>query len=110
MKPLSEPDYQLSMRTSPRARADERNQGLRSLLVHRLRDAAKAVVRLPNRTSIATAHSGRYTVHCETDNIWFGLPDWGEEIECPGECGQIFALEFAVFSAVPAPAAGAAEG
>jgi hypothetical protein len=103
MKPLSERDYQLSMRTSPRSPREERNEGLRSLLVHRLRDAAKAVVRLPNRTNIATADSGHYTVHCEPCSRWFPLPDWGEEIKSPC-CGQVYVLELAVFSALPDPA------
>lgn len=102
MKSLNEPDYRLSMRTSPRARHEEDNEGWRSLLVHRLRDAAKAVVRLPNKADIATAHSGCYTVHCEPCGKWFGLPDWGEEITAPC-CGRVFALEFAVLSCVYGP-------
>ena len=97
--PLEDRDYKLSMNASPRARDPQRNKELRSMIVHRLRDAAKAVVRLPNKTDINTAHAGHYAVHCEPCVRWFPLPAWGEEIECP-HCGGLFALELAVFSAI----------
>lgn len=100
MKPLSERDYQLSMRTSPRSPHAENNQGLRDLLVHRLRDADKAVVRLPRQKS-GTA-PGHFRVHCEPCGQWFALAAWGEEFQCP-HCDQLYALEYAVFSAVPRP-------
>jgi rRNA maturation endonuclease Nob1 len=88
------------MRTSPRSKDPRRNEGLRSLVVHRLRNAAKIIVRLPVSRNINTADSGSYNVHCEPCAYWFTLPDWGEEIKCP-RCGGLFALEFAVFSAIP---------
>jgi hypothetical protein len=102
---LNKPDWKLSMQLSPRARRGETTE-LRSLLVHRLRSAAKAVLRLPLQANIATATAGAYTVHCEPCARWFTLPDWGEEIRCD-KCRRLYALEFAVFSEIkdPVPAA-----
>jgi hypothetical protein len=97
--PLSSRDYRLSMRTSPRPQGRE-DEGLRSLLTHRLRDAAKAVVRLPLKSNIATAALKKYSVYCEPCRDWLRLPQWGEEINCP-KCGRLYVLELAVFSAVP---------
>jgi hypothetical protein len=90
------------MRLSPRARDDGRNDGLRSLLVHRLRDGLKAVVRLPNKVNIATADSGHYNVHCEPCGEWFVLREWGEEVQ-HAKCGRVYALEVAVFSLIEEP-------
>lgn len=99
---ISRRDYQLSMRLSPRARSGESNDGLRSLYVHRLRDALKAVVRLPNKTNIVTADAGRYNVHCEPCGDWFVLREWGEEMR-HDKCGRVYALEMAVFSQIEGP-------
>jgi hypothetical protein len=99
---LSDRDYQWSMKISRKPRGDRGAQELRSLLVHRLRDAAKAVVRLPMKSNIATAGLNRYSVHCEPCEEWFPLPEWGEEVRCP-KCKRLYALELAVFSAVPEP-------
>ncbi|MFJ4700477.1 hypothetical protein ACIP5N_22140 [Streptomyces sp. NPDC088768] len=76
------------------------DEGLRSLLVHRLRDAAKAIARTPLKTNILTAGLKKYSVHCEPCRAWFDLPEWGEEVTCP-KCGRLYVLELAVFSAVP---------
>jgi hypothetical protein len=96
---LSSQDYGLSMKVSPRARDAGRNSGLRSLLVHRLRSASKAVLRLPLGDNISQARLGAYNVHCEPCEEWFNLPDWGEEVICP-RCDRVYALELAVFSEI----------
>ncbi|MFD8650670.1 hypothetical protein [Streptomyces mirabilis] len=101
---LSPRDYHHSMKLSPRSKGRDREDGLRSLLVHRLRDAAKAVLRLPLTDNIATAEDAqRYKIHCEPCGKWFPLNGWAEELQCP-HCSQLYVIEFAVFSAVPAPA------
>ncbi|MCX4826663.1 hypothetical protein OG883_44285 [Streptomyces sp. NBC_01142] len=98
--PLSPRDFRLSMKISPMRPNGPDDEGLRSLLVHRLRDAAKAVARIPLKANLATAGLKKYSVHCEPCRAWFDLPEWGEEVTCP-KCGRLYALELAVFSAVP---------
>ncbi|MFJ6752353.1 hypothetical protein ACIQNI_29840 [Streptomyces sp. NPDC091266] len=97
---LSKSDFRLSMRIGRKPVEDRDDENLRSLLVHRLRGATKAVVRLPLKTNIATAELKKYSVHCEACGIWFAMPEWGEEVQCP-KCERLYALEMAVFSAVP---------
>jgi hypothetical protein len=100
---LSDRDWQLSMRTSPRSRSDARNSGLRSLIVHRLRDKGKAVVRIPLKRDLATADGADdYNVYCEPCDAWFVLRDWGEEV-CHDKCGRVYTLEFAVLSEIKDP-------
>jgi hypothetical protein len=100
---LSDRDYRLSMFTSRRAREEGRNDGLRSLLVHRLRDASKAVLRIPLKRNLAKADDASdYSVYCEPCDAWFVLDDWGEEVRHK-KCGRLYALEFAVFSLVEEP-------
>lgn len=98
--PLSRIDFRLSMRISPMRPNRPDEEGLRSLLVHRLRGAAKAVARIPLNANIATAGLKKYSVHCEPCRAWFNLPEWGEEVTCP-RCRRLYVLELAVFSAVP---------
>ncbi|MBZ3908228.1 hypothetical protein ACRWOO_29125 [Streptomyces sp. NEAU-PBA10] len=100
--PLSQRDFKLSMRISPMRPNSPDDEGLRSLLVHRLRGAAKAVARIPLKANLATAGLKKYSVHCEPCRSWFDLPEWGEEVTCP-KCERLYALELAVFSAVPNP-------
>lgn len=98
--PLRGRDYQLSMRVSPRARNDFENDGLRSLLVHRLRDAAKAVARISLKRDLATADTAdAYNVHCEPCDAWFVLRKWGEEV-VHEKCGRVYVLEMAIFSEI----------
>ncbi|TLQ39195.1 hypothetical protein [Streptomyces marianii] len=98
--PLSRRDFKLSMAISPMKRNGPETEALRSLLVHRLRDARMAIARLPLKANLATAGLKKYSVHCEPCRSWFDLPEWGEEFTCP-KCRQLYALELAVFSAVP---------
>ncbi|GAA3087540.1 hypothetical protein GCM10020000_87970 [Streptomyces olivoverticillatus] len=94
---LTRRDFKLSTVISPKPK--EGDQTLRGLLVHRLRDAHKAVLRVPLKANLATARRKDYSVHCEPCGKWFALPEWGEEVECP-KCKRLFALEFAVFSVI----------
>lgn len=97
--PLSGRDYRLSMRISPRPRGGRREDSLRSLMVNRLRDTTKMVLRISLRQDLATADAAKYQIHCETCDEWFNLGAWAEEIVCPN-CQQVYAVEFAVFSAI----------
>ena len=95
------------MRISKRGRNDNDDTSLRSMLIHRLRDASKAVLRIPLRSNLATADRAEdYSVHCEPCNAWFTLPEWGEEIR-HGKCGRVYALELAVFSEITESGRGA---
>jgi len=90
--PLEEEDYDLSMRIAQPSRKASRNQGLRSLLVHRLADTVKAVLRLP-------LSGGVFGVYCETCDKWHSVktPPWNWK--CP-DCGLMFTMEFAVYKEV----------
>lgn len=93
-------DYHLSMRLSRRARNAVDNKGLRSLIIHRLRDTAKAALRISIKQDIAAADRAEaYSVYCEPCGDWFKLPEWGEEVHHQ-KCGRIYVLEFAIFSEV----------
>lgn len=96
---LSRRDFKLSQAISPMRWNGPDVEGLRSLLVYWLRDAAKAVVRIPPKANLATAGLKKYSVYCERCRAWFGLSAWGEGVTCP-KCGRLYALELAVFSAV----------
>lgn len=92
---LSQQDYALSMRTSRRsARGDA--DGLRSLLVHRLRPGVKAVLRLRLSTPLDSLN---YRVHCEPCDRWINVEGGGEDFRCPC-CRTLYRLEYAVFAAV----------
>lgn len=97
--PLSERDYRLSMLIGRRSRNSEPEENLRSLLVHRLRDAAKAVLRISLRQDLGTAGASQYQIYCEPCGKWSTLKGWAEEVVCP-HCGQVYAVEFAVYSAI----------
>lgn len=101
--PLSVRDYALSMRLSPRSRGRQReDDGLRSLLVHRLRDTVKMVLRISLRQDLAKADAAKYQIHCEPCDKWFDLAAWAEEVVCPN-CRRVYAVEFAVFSLIEEP-------
>lgn len=65
MSPLSDRDFKLSMRVSRKGNKYEDGSKLRNLLVHRLRFARKAVLRIPLKKNLATAGINTYSVHCE---------------------------------------------
>lgn len=95
MTQLDEQDWKLSMKTSYRALADEQNQGLRTLLVHRLTSTLKAISRLSLRTNICS-------VFCEACQRWVRvrsekafLVEW----TCPS-CHRLYQMEYAVYEEV----------
>jgi hypothetical protein len=90
---LSEQDWSLSMKISPRRRDGREIHPLRSLLLHRLTDDLKAVWRLP-----LGGRSGP-SVFCESCQAWFAPGFVLDEVTCPG-CDQLYELEFAIFRAV----------
>lgn len=91
--PLDPRDHQLSMRISPRARRQEDNRALRSLLVHRLTDGWKAVWRR------SLADERRASLYCERCEEWFPHKAFPVEWQCPS-CEQWFRVEFAAYEAV----------
>lgn len=98
---LSSRDFRLSKSISPNGSRGAEQDTLRSLIIHRLRNTPKAILRLPLKKNIATAtRAANYSVYCERCQDWFTLPQWGEEVSHPA-CGRLFVLELAVFTAVP---------
>lgn len=108
---LREDDHELSMRLSPRTRAERDgapSRETRSLIVHRLRDAPKAVRRLSMSRDLATADDEDYSVYCEPCGEWFqgsrwgeDGPDWaeGDDFLCP-TCGRLYVAETVIYSMV----------
>lgn len=89
-------DYHLSMATSRRRRGGEVHP-LRSLLVHRLREASKAVLRMRMSSNIATCR--QYQIYCEPCGKWVDAIGAGEQFDCP-RCGGVYVLEYAVYSRI----------
>jgi hypothetical protein len=91
-------DWRLSMRISPRRRNEEltEDDNLRSLLVHRLRDGDKAVMRVPLSRSLDGG--GKASILCEPCNRWVTTNGDGNLFEC--DCGRVYQMEFAVFALV----------
>ena len=87
---MNDVDFDLSMRISRRGKAD--SEELRSLLVHRLRDTKKAVLR-------ASLRDDRFSIYCEPCDKWTYADEveWDEELDCP-HCGRVYELEFSVYS------------
>ncbi len=87
-------DWQLSMAISPRSRQEERNQGLRTLIVHRLSDTSKAVARVSLR-------GHQVSVRCEPCQQWCRTPDdeFPLQWRCPA-CHRLYQMEFAVLEEV----------
>jgi hypothetical protein len=99
--PLSQRDYALSMKISRRRRRDGQEiHEQRSLLVHRLTEGNKAIYRLP-------LSGAPGNIYCEPCGKWFrhGLAE--TLVRC--SCGQLYAMEFAVYEAVDDDPDGARE-
>lgn len=92
MSNLNDDDYRLSMRISARSKRGER-EGLRSLLVHRLRPAAKAVGRVP-------LSGGAPSVYCEACDVWHRVGQWPMRFRCTG-CARVYVVECAIYRALP---------
>lgn len=96
---LSNRDWRLSMAVS-RRRKNGRPEpdGMRDMLVHRLRGGVKMVLRLPMSRNLESARPEDYGVYCEPCDTWAQVEGSGNRIEC--ECGRVYKLEFAVYSVV----------
>lgn len=96
MQRMDKRDYDLSMAISPKARRAEDNEGLRSLLVHRLMDGWKAIARR------AIKDEDRVMVYCEHCRHWSPVrtPDAiPTQWEC-GSCNRLYRMEFATYEEV----------
>lgn len=92
-------DWALSMATSRRRKnenPDEAN-GLRSLLVHRLRNGVKAVMRVPLSQSLGKPDL-KASIYCEPCKRWTTIEGDGDLFDC--DCGRVYRMEFAVFALV----------
>ena len=91
-------DWALSMTISKKPKDSAGDLPMRSVLVHRLRTGAKAVLRKPLKSALSAQ---TYGVYCEPCEKWTrDGSDGGDEYECPG-CQRIYVLEFAVFAVLP---------
>jgi hypothetical protein len=81
----------LSFRIAPRAKNDADNLDLRTLLVHRLSETWKSVLRAPLR------RAGRASMLCEQCDKWASVVgDVPTEWTCP-TCRTVYVMEFAVY-------------
>lgn len=97
MGQLDDRDYLLSMQLSPRARQAQDDEGLRSLLVHRLSDTDKLAVRRSLRTT-----NRPFGMFCEPCGAWVAhdsASDMFEELRCPG-CDRRFRIEMVIYEGV----------
>jgi hypothetical protein len=84
-------DRALSMRISPRARRPEDNEGLRSLLVHRITEGAKLVWRR------SLSNESQSSLYCEPCNQWTRVGDnMPIEWQCL-TCQREYRIEFAIY-------------
>lgn len=94
---LGKDDWKLSMRISRKPRSSTGNLPMRSMLVHRLRTRAKAVLRLPLSQGLNSSSYGRF---CEPCGEWTRVTGATESFTCDG-CGRVYVIEFAVYAVVP---------
>lgn len=96
-------DWRLSMAISPRRRGEiEQDDGMRSLLVHRLRDGDKAVMRVPMSQKLTDEDRDvKASILCEPCNRWTTARGDGDLFDC--NCGRVYRIEFAVFALVDEP-------
>lgn len=90
---LEPEDHKLSGRISPRARTAAENEGLRKLVVNRLRPAKKAVLR------VALKPPHNESVYCEPCGRWVKMleDDVDLEWQCP-HCSRVYIAEAIVYS------------
>jgi hypothetical protein len=102
MPRLNPEDIALSMAISPRSPDPAKNEGLRTLLVHRLVAGDKAIARY------SMSHEG-FTIYCEKCHKWVGPRIYGD---APPEwvcryCDNRYGIEFVVLSELePGPGPG----
>lgn len=103
MKQLSDSDYDLSMRLSPRAKSPRGKvdpESLRSLLIHRLSDTYKAVLRRSLRVDLGSTTS----VYCEPCKRWSTANAEGATgtgFTCPS-CDRRFRVELIIYEEITA--------
>lgn len=104
--PLSPDDYTLSMKIGQRARRPGHNDGLRSLLVHRLSDTFKLII----RRSLRTEQLGWFCEDCDEWVQHESPPDtMPARLQCP-QCGRMYRLETAVYEEIEVKPSDATEG
>lgn len=93
---MDEADYRLSMSISRRRRDRQEVHRLRSLLVHRLSRATKAVYRV----ALSGAGNGTY---CEGCGHWAGpLSPPPRTFTCPS-CSRRYEIEFVIYTETGGP-------
>jgi hypothetical protein len=90
---LTDEDFKLSMAISPRSKRAKNNEGLRSLIVHRLVPGPKAVWRR------SASDENKTSAYCEPCQLWARSIKLSEEFTCRG-CGRVYRVEFAVLEEV----------
>lgn len=93
---LSESDHKLSMQISPRRRRHAEPEVLRTLMVHRLTNSEKLVLR-------RSLGSDNVSGFCEPCGLWTLTmaddPEYGVELSCT-DCRRRFRFEFAIYEEV----------
>jgi hypothetical protein len=97
--PLHDADYRLSMAVSRRS-ADEHNKSLRTLMLHRLRDRLKAVLRLP--LAVNAGDPSRYGVYCEGCEHWTYTAVAAADFSCP-RCDRHYVVECVIYTEADKP-------
>jgi hypothetical protein len=93
MEKLTSEDFVLSMSISQRSKLQELNEGLRSLLVHRLARGVKAVWRR------SLSDEAKASAFCEPCKRWIRDVPLAEEFTHKA-CGRVYRVEFAVLEEV----------
>lgn len=91
---LEPDDYDLSMRVS-RKNSDGADNGLRSLLIHRLTITMKAIGRRPTKAP------RRPRMYCEACQRWYALDGFPEVTQCEG-CQAYYRAELVVYEQIDA--------
>jgi hypothetical protein len=90
--PLKDDDYQLSMKIARRGKLD--SPDLRSLIVNRLTDTLKVILRRP-----LSDKARSYGVFCEHCQRWNNATEVPEELTCDG-CNRRFRIETVIYAEI----------
>lgn len=88
MAKMKDEDYKLSMTISPRGKINSAE--LRQLLINRLSDTYKAILRRSLR------FQDNVSIYCEDCGKWTRVRDYPPLWTCP-ECNTTYRMEFAVY-------------
>jgi hypothetical protein len=97
MAQLDDADWRLSMATSRKPKVERFTT--RNLLVHRLSDTVKVVLRRPLRDSVARGEVTRLSAYCEPCEQWVASPGIPDIYRCE-VCRRQFRIEFVVYEEV----------